>query len=133
MNGMPAKGSPFRARCAFNHAEFTIGDESSNIITAGIQLQTAEHQDIAERAHVRFYLSDDANGDSVIATGVTSLAAGTDGHYRALVAAKSGILVSEADGDIDLAIEFTGGAKTVYLVLEMPDGSLLVSDAITFA
>jgi hypothetical protein len=132
-NGEAASGSPFRARTAFNRAAFSIGTETSNIITVGIQLQTANGEDIEERAHVGFFLSDDANGDSVVATGVTSLAAGTDGHYRAGVSNKSGRLVSESDGDIDLAIEYTSGAKTVYLVLEMPDGSLVVSSAITFA
>ena len=42
------------------------------------------------------------------------------------------LLTSESDGDID--IDFTdSGAQTVYLVLVMPNGRLVISSAITHA
>lgn len=46
--------------------------------------------------------------------------------------APSFMLTSESDGDIDVAITETG-VKTMYLVVELPDGTLKVSNAITFA
>lgn len=46
---------------------------------------------------------------------------------------KSFWLVSESDGDIDVSITHAAGAKTVYLVLVMPNGRLVASSAITFA
>jgi hypothetical protein len=48
-----------------------------------------------------------------------------------IVTGKTFLLVSEADGDIDLAIG-EAGAGTWYLVLVLPNGKLVVSDAITF-
>ncbi len=127
------KESPWKVnKCKL--ADFTVGAEGSNIITVAIQLKDCRGNAVAERVSLPFFLSDDANGDSIVATGVTSLAAGTDGVFiNDGVSAKSGRLVTEADGQADLAIEFTGGAKTLYLVLIMPDGSLVPSDAIVFA
>jgi hypothetical protein len=46
---------------------------------------------------------------------------------------KAGELVSEIDGDIDVAITHAAGAKTLYLNLLMPDGKIYSSPAITFA
>lgn len=46
--------------------------------------------------------------------------------------AKQFTLVSEADGDIDVVITHVG-AKSLYLALVLPDGTLKVSDVITFA
>ena len=48
------------------------------------------------------------------------------------LAASIFLLVSEADGDIDINIT-ESGTDTFYLVLVMPNGKLIVSDAITFA
>ena len=50
-----------------------------------------------------------------------------------LDAVGSKLLVIEADGDIDITIGDASGAATYYLVLVMPSGELVVSDAITFA
>ena len=46
---------------------------------------------------------------------------------------KSFWLTSESDGDIDVDITHAAGAKTLYLVLVMPNGRLVPSSAITFA
>lgn len=128
---LAGKRNPF-ASGVFDNVGFSIGVEGSNTIIVAVQLKRGL-SDIAVRARCRMFLSDDANGDSIIAVAVTALAAGTDGWYEAITAAKSGHFTSEADGDIDVSINFTGGAKTVYLGVEMPDGAIRMSNAIVFA
>ena len=125
------KRAPFHSGVC-NNASFVIGSEASNVINVGIQLKDGA-DDIAQRASIRAYLSEDANGDSVIGTAPTSVAIGTDGLAIPLVAGKCWLLTSESDGDIDINITLSSGAATYYLVLVMPDGSLVVSGAITFA
>ena len=113
-------------------ASFTIGTEAANVINVVIQLQDAMGNDMAQRNALTCYLSDDANGDSVTGTGPSSESAiGTDGVLELIVAKKIYYIVSESDGDIDIDFTETGD-KTWYLVLVMPDGRLVVSDAIDF-
>lgn len=112
----------------------TLSAEAANIITASIQLKNQSAGDLAIRGGVFAYLSDDANGDSIAATAPDGgWVIGTDGLLIPVVAGKAAWLISEADGDIDVAITHVAGAKTVYLILVMPDGSLAKSGAITFA
>lgn len=114
-------------------ASFVIGAESGgNVINVAIQLLDADGNDLATRAAVFFYLSDDADGDTVVAA-TTSLAIGTDGVAIEYVSNSAGLLISEADGDIDLNIGDASGAATYYLVLVLPNGLLKVSDVIEFA
>lgn len=115
-----------------NNATFVIGAEATNAITVNIQLKDNE-QDIGQRACLFAYLSADANGDSMTSLATPTFAAGTDGVVGTVISGKAMMLISESDGDIDLVITYTTGAGTVYLVLVMPDGSLKVSNAITFA
>lgn len=105
-----------------------VGDD----ITVNIQLKDSAGADLAVRGAVEAYLSDDANGDSVAGTAPDTVAGGTDGVTIPLVAGKRFTLISEADGDIDLVVT-ENGADTWYLILIMPDGKLVASDAITFA
>lgn len=112
----------------------TVGAEAGNAITVAIQLKDANSADLAVRSSLFAYLSDDANGDSIVATAPDGgVAAGTDGVLIPVVADKAFHLVSEADGDIDVAITHAAGAKTVYLILVLPNGKLKASGAITFA
>jgi hypothetical protein len=113
-------------------AIITVGDEDADAISVGIQLKDANGDDLAAAAGLYAYLSDDADGSSVAATAPDTAAIGTDGLAIELVAKKAWLLVSEADGDIDLAIG-ENGADTWYLVLVLPNGKLVISDAITFA
>lgn len=115
-----------------NDVTFVIGAEATNIINVGIQLRD-RNTDIGQRASVTAYLSSDANGDSVVGTAPTTVAIGTDGLAIPLVAGKCFQLTSESDGDIDLNITLSSGAATYYLVIVLPDGTLKVSEAITFA
>lgn len=120
-------------------ASFTIGAESANEIVVAVQLLDASGQALAARAAVEAYLSSDANGDALEAPSATlTIAASTDGIAipRGAVNAlghTSFLLVSESDGDVDVSITQTSGADTHYLVLVMPNGKLVVSEAITFA
>jgi len=122
-------------------AEFTIGDEAADAINVAIQLKGPSSTDLQARASVLAYLSDDAYGDSVVATEPSgAVAIGTDGLLIPILTGASAAelaksifqLTSESDGDIDIDIT-EAGAKTLYLVLVMPDGRLVVSDAIAFA
>lgn len=112
----------------------TPGAENSNAINVGIQLRTVGGgADLAVRGAVYGYLSDDANGDSIVATAPDGgIAIGTDGLLIPIVAGKAFLLVSEADGDIDVTITHAGGAKTLYLILVTPRGKLVASAAIAF-
>jgi len=113
-------------------ATIVVGADAGTTVAVTIQLKDADGDDLAVRGSVFAYLSDDANGDSLIATDVSgTVAIGTDGLAIPLIAKKSFRLTSESDGDIDLVIT-EAGAKTCYLVLVMPNGKLIVSDAITF-
>lgn len=113
-------------------ATFTIGAEAGNVINVAVQLLDGAGDAMATRSAVGFYLSSDANGDAVVAA-ATSLAIGTDGVALEYISNSAGVLVSEADGDIDINIGDASGAATYYLVLIMPSGELVVSSAITFA
>ncbi len=115
------------------HVSITIGTEAADVINVAIQLKEGD-KDADERVRGEFYLSDDANGDSLTATAPSAgIAIGTDGviltehtvdkHFTA---------VSESDGDIDIDITHVG-AKTWYLIAVMNDGRLIPSAAITFA
>lgn len=114
-------------------ADFVVGSEGANKINVGIQLKDVAGADLAVRGSVKAYLSDDANGDSIVATAPSGGAAiGTDGLAIPVVAGKAFDLVSESDGDIDIDIT-EAGTKTCYLIVVLPNGKLVASDAITFA
>lgn len=115
-------------------ATITVGAETGgNTINVSIQLLNGVGGERSERTAVLAYLSDDANGDSIAGTAPSGgVAIGTDGLAIPLVADKAFLLVSEADGDIDLDIVEAAG-DTWYLILVNPNGDLLASGAITFA
>lgn len=125
------KRSPFQGGAASN-VSFVIGAESANVINVGLQFQD-NGEDVGEKVACRAYLSDDADGNSVVATAPTSVAIGTDGVAIPLVAGKCFELISEDDGDLDLDITLSSGGATYYLAVILPDGRVTVSDAITFA
>jgi hypothetical protein len=112
----------------------TVNAQAGNDITVSIQFNDADGNPIAEGVSVPFFLSDDSDGDSIAGTAPSGgFAAGTDGWIEAYTADKSGRIHAEsADGDADIVIT-EAGADTWYLVLEMPDGRYVISDAITFA
>jgi hypothetical protein len=102
--------------------------------TVAIQFNGANGEAIAEAVCVPWYLSTDSAGQALAtdSTDVTTWAIGTDGTLVEIGANVYGLLISEADGDVDIAAVIPTG-KTVYLNLVMPSGRLITSDAITYA
>ena len=115
-------------------ATITVGVEAADAINVAIQLKDAGGADLEAVGYVTAFLSDDSGGLGISGTApATSVAIGTDGAIiKELTTKLAWILQSEADGDIDLTITETG-ADTWYLVVILPDGSHVVSGAITFA
>lgn len=128
---LAAKDSPWQAAYV-GTATFTIGTEATNAITVNIQLMDYNGGEVNQRCAVHGYISTDSHGDNVSAAPQGGIAAGTDGVIIENIADVSFLAVSEADGDIDLVIT-DNGVATFHVVLVMPDGSLVVSSAITFA
>ncbi len=115
--------------------DFTIGAETGgNTRNIGIQLNKADGTTpMAASTRLFGYLSDDADGSSIVASAPSGgIAIGTDGLLIPVVTNKAFHLVSESDGDIDVNI-VEAGAKTLYLALAYPNGKLAISSAITFA
>lgn len=112
-------------------AVITVGAEASNVRAITVQLNDAEGNPITSRAVVKAHVLLDANGDAFAATGgSTGIEIGTDGALLAVVAKKSFILISEADGDIDLTWTDTG-TEAAFLGIELPNGRLVISSAMT--
>jgi hypothetical protein len=114
-------------------ATIVVGAESDPNINVTIQFTDAAGADMATPVCVPWYLADDAAGlDPASVAHSGGAAIGTDGALIESVANLSGLLISEADGDADITFN-EAGALTKYLVLVMPNGSLVISDAITHA
>lgn len=112
-------------------ATITVGAEAGGTINVAVQLTDGAGDALTTTAGVLAYISDDSDGSSVAATAPDAVAIGTDGLAIPLVAGKTFLLVSEADGDIDIDID-EAAADTFYLVIVLPSGELVISDAITF-
>lgn len=114
-------------------ATITVGAEVSNVRAITIQLKDAKGNDLDEVAPVWAAVFADADAAAFAATGgSTGIAIGTDGAALAVVAKKLFLLTSEADGGIDLTWTDTG-TEAAYLGLILPNGRLVMSDALTNA
>lgn len=114
-------------------ASITVGSENTNVRAITIQLKDANGADIdyVETFEIHMFLN--AAMTAYVATGgSTGLAIGTDGALLALVAKKVFIATSEADGDWDGTWTDTGN-EAAYLGLRLPNGRMIVSDALTNA
>lgn len=112
-------------------ASITVGDEDTDVREITIQLKDIDGNDINYREMVEIFLLLDADGDAFVVTGgSTGIAIGTDGALLALVAKKVFLAISESDGDIDLTWTDTG-TEAAYLCLRLPNGRIIVSDALT--
>ena len=115
------------------NASVVASAEDTNVVTITIQLQDVSLNALTKRNTVLAYLSDDAAGDSIAATAPDgNIVIATDGLLIPIVANKAFFLTSEADGDIDLTLTESGTA-TWYLVVVLPKGDLVISNAITLA
>lgn len=111
---------------------YTVGADVADTVNVALQLTDAQGNDVAASHAVHWYMSDDADGSSLAATPITTVAIGTDGLLVETISNNAGIAISEADGDID--IDFTKtGADVYYMVCIIPaTGALAISGAITF-
>mgnify|MGYP006908206849 CR=1 FL=1 len=112
-------------------ATFSIGSESSDAIVVGIQLNDPDGDAMTVASAVTILLLADAAG-AAFNTDDYTIAAGTDGAIEQLVADKILYAISETDGDIDLSLTISGSA-TCYVAVVLPNGKLVVSDAVTHA
>ncbi len=131
---MAAKHNPFGSADAVNLIDFTVAAKVATTIKVTLQLKDANGAPLLQRANCYAYLSNDANGDSVCTTApTTDTVIATNGVIFPTLATayKTFHLTSEANGLIDLNI-VDSGTPLFYLVVVLPDGSLLVSPAIQF-
>lgn len=113
--------------------DFTIGNEAADERTITIQVKEAKSQaNVSERVGFMLYLSDDAEGDGLIATAPDGSISVSAGSFLPVVADKLGYVVTGATGAASLILGHSG-AKTLYMVAVDPAGRLNVSGAITFA
>ena len=114
-------------------ATITVGAESTNVRAITIQLLDANGKDIDYVETVELIVFANATGTAFATTGgSTGIVIGTDGALLAIVAKKLFIATSEADGDIDLTWTDTG-TEAAYLGLRLPNGRVIISDALTNA
>jgi hypothetical protein len=125
-----AKHNPFAAANQVNAVSITVAAEAADSINVALVFRDAKYN--AKRGACRAYLSDNADGSNVAGTAPDTVAIGTNGLAIELVTKKVWELVPNANGLLDLAIG-ENGADTWYLVVILPDGSLVISGAITFA
>ena len=126
-------GGQFDNIGAVADASIVVGAEAGDARAITIQLKDAAGADIASRQLVKIVVLFDANGDAFVTTGgSTGIAIGTDGALLALVAKKSFLAISEADGDIDLTWTDTG-TEAAYLAVVLPTGKMIISAALTNA
>ena len=115
-------------------ATITVGAEAADARAITVQLEDGQGNAIAHRAVVDVVVLADANGDAIVGTGgSTGIAIGTDGAILATIVAKKVFkVISEADGDIDLTWTDTG-TEAAYLGVILPNGRVVISDALTNA
>ena len=109
------------------------GATTANTRDITIQLLKADGTDVDEATAVKVHMFADAAMAAFVTTGgSTGIDVGTDGALLDVVAKKSFIAISETDGDIDLEWLDTG-TEAAYLGLELPNGRIIISDALTNA
>lgn len=112
---------------------YTVGaEDGSDIIIVSCQFTDQDGDDMAYRIVVQQWLSTDDTGETLEAA-ATALVAGTDGAI--LVEDTTDAIwtaVTEADGDLDISVRNAGGADTLYLNTQLPNGKV-VSQVLTFA
>lgn len=110
------------------------GSEDTNVVNVVITLKNAADAAIGSAKIVHAYLSDASTGVGVAATAPNGgVAIGTEGKLLCeTVADKVFILESNASGVVDIDVTDSGTA-TFYLVVLLPNGTKVVSNAITTA
>lgn len=114
-------------------ATITVAAEVSNVRDITIQLKDADGNDISYAETVELILYADAAKAAFVTTGgSTGIEIDTDGALLAVVAKKYFLATSETDGDIGLTWTDTG-TEAAYLGVRLPNGRIVMSDALTNA
>lgn len=130
VTGTPAVLSRLRGTAL--SASISVGAEAANVINVAVELSDGNGSAISTAAVVNFYLANDASGQTATTTAPNGgIAIGTDGVMIEWAANLSGLLVSEADGGIDINLTHSS-TGTWYLVVVLPSGERVISEAITF-
>lgn len=115
----------------------TVAAEDTEAIVVSVQFKDGNGDDMTSAVGCIGYLAADAAGQTTASSSGLTVTAGTDGMVNVLIDSDTQnnfLCISEADGDLDVTItDASGGTLTNYLVLVLPNGSLSISDAITFA
>lgn len=120
-----------RGSGAFDGVTFTIGAEDTNVINVHAQL-TLGGANVAEACSGICWITNTADPGSATTAHSTSPAIGTDGRLDVIVTDEVFRFVTESAGDFD--VDYTdSGAQTVYMHVQLPDGSIATSGAITHA
>lgn len=108
-----------------------VGSDQGTTVAVTLQFKDAAGADMATPVCVSWYYSTDSAGLDPMGTahdGGTAI--GSDGALIEHIADLSGLMISEADGDVDLVVT-DAGAFTAYLVVVLPTGALAISAVIT--
>ena len=128
-----AHKSPFKSTEKVADVTGVIGAEAANAISVACTVKDDVGAAVAARAGLRFFLSDDANGDSIAAAAASGgIAGGANGHVTQVVTGKIVYGVTEADGTLTIVVT-EAAAKTFWLVAQLPNGFLKVIGALVFA
>ena len=128
-----ASGPITAASVTQSSVSFTVGTESANTINVAMVFKDGVGVTQAVPKAGMWYLSDVATGLTPSTTAPNSgIAVGTNGKITKWTTNLSGFFVTTAAGLLDLTLS-ESGTPTFYLVIVMPNGSLSVSGAITFA
>jgi hypothetical protein len=114
---LPAVDSPFQSQLV-GSAGFTIGAEANNVKNVALQLRSVDGVDLSQRGVVTVFLSDDANGDSIVATAPSGgWAIGTDGAILCTSPALVNSVILDGNLAIDAVPEKFKTTQTAVYVL----------------
>lgn len=129
----PAQQAASYAYNQFGRVVFTIGAEAADTINVAVQLKDARNNAVARVVGCKCYLATAATGIGLGTATTSAIVIHTNGTLLDIT--KTGqvfSVVTDASGRFDVDLIQTA-TPTVYLVVIMPDGSIAVSSAITWA
>ncbi len=111
----------------------TVGVESGNEIYVSLTMRDRVGLDLVAPRAVQAWLSDNADGSGVATTPPTTITADTGLIVDPAGTLKAFTLVSDSSGLMEMTFAHSSNIAPLYLAVVLPDGSLLVSEAIDFA
>lgn len=123
--------SQFPKRQGVADVTIVVTPEDSDVVAVSIQANGPGGSDLSEPVCLDWYFANDALGltpTTVAHDGGTAI--GADGALIESPANLGGKIITEANGHADIEVT-DAGAFEVYLVVVLPGGQLVVSDAIT--